>query len=569
MSRWTIAFLLAFAVVDAQRGVAQSAPPLDTHGLQPSDAPHGILRPEDGATLGGRIDVDRLLVPAGATVWVESDLELVGRGDLVIDGALRARPGLHGPNREGIALHLHTSGAIIVRGQLLAGDGADGAAPGEAGGRGGSLRLEAPLVVASTDLVAGQGGRGGLGAAGGDGGDILITGLALAPSDWLGERPALRAGQGGMGGAGLTGEVGGPGGRGGAGGSASAPTIPTADDGLPGSHGGSGNDDIKTQPGAKGGAGGPCSAGLIGGGGLHALAGGGGAGGPGGSATSPVGSGGAGGDGGDGGVAVASGGGFGGNAGDCCFLPLPGQHGGPGGDGGHAFGGKGGSGGMGGQGGLLGVGGDGGAAGPGGGGFGGYGGIGGNGGGGDPPGIPGPPGTEGVGVGGTAGLVGPAGFGGLGPGITGASAVDGEDVAGHVGLPGDPGAFCLEFATWTQTGFALAGTDGIKPVLFGVGPLTPSSSNTLGIFNARPNAPGVLFASLSPLLVPFKGGWLIPAPDVALFITAGPTGGLPINFFMPPGALLPVAIVQLQCWFVDDGSVAGLSATNGLRARVP
>ena len=32
---------------------------------------------------------------------------------------------------------------------------------------------------------------------------------------------------------------------------------------------------------------------------------------------------------------------------------------------------------------------------------------------------------------------------------------------------------------------------------------------------------------------------------------------------------LPLTIIQMQAWFVDPAAVGGLSATNGLRARIP
>ena len=79
----------------------------------------------------------------------------------------------------------------------------------------------------------------------------------------------------------------------------------------------------------------------------------------------------------------------------------------------------------------------------------------------------------------------------------------------------------------------------------------------------------MIFASLTPLLAPFKGGWLIPAPDFALPIMAAPNGNAFLTFNMPVMAVLPGTVIQLQAWFVDGGAINGVSATNGLRARIP
>ena len=521
--------------------------------------------PADGATVGGHLEVQRLVVPAGVTVWVDSDLELVSQGDIVIEGALVARPGLR---PAGTSLLLRSPTSIVVHGRLAAGDGADSLQSGVAGGRGGDVRLDAPLILSSQEIVGGAGGDGGPGAPGGDGGSVSVSSPAFVPAGFTGETPALRGGHGGAGGHGLAGLHGGAGGIGGSGGMATAPA-PAAGDGVPGTPGNTGSSEVKTDLGLSGINGGPCTPGTVGGKGLNAIAGHGGDGGDGGPAVSLAGNGGLGGEGGVGGLAVASRGGRGGDSGGCCFVPHAGTEGGSGGEGGIAFGGMGGDGGDGGQGGVNGAGGDGGAGGEGGAAFGGQAGDGGNGGGGDPPGIPGTPGPAGHAFGGTSGVPGLGGVGGIGSGVDGSVAADGAATSGNIGFFGEAGVFCLEFQTWTQTGFNLAGTNDLKPLLFGIGPLSPASNNSLSLFDLKPGAPGVLFASLTPLLAPFKGGWLIPAPDLGLAVTANAAGKAFLPFNMPAMAVLPGTVFQLQAWFVDNGAINGLSATNGLRGRIP
>jgi hypothetical protein len=215
------------------------------------------------------------------------------------------------------------------------------------------------------------------------------------------------------------------------------------------------------------------------------------------------------------------------------------------------------------------MGGNGGLAGDGGNATGGTSGNGGRGGDGSPAGIGGGPGVLGVAHGGAGGTGGAAGAGGLGSGTPGSSGGNGSATNGAFGTTGLAGTFCLEAATWTNTGFSLAGTGGVAPMLFGVGSLLPSSSNSLLLFQARPSAPAVVFVSLGVLAVKFKGGWLIPAPDLAVILQTTPAGGIELPFAMPGGQMLPVTLLHIQFWIQDPGGPANLSASNSLRARIP
>jgi len=269
----------------------------------------------DGSSLGGRLEVERLTIPAKATVWVDADLELVSRGDVVIEGTLVARPG---SRASGNSISIRSAGAIVVTGRIAAGDGSEGRLAGVEGGRGGDLRLEAPLILASADLAAGRGGDGGPGARGGDGGKVLVAGRLIAQPGPDGELPALRAGDGGAGGDGLAGPSGGDGGDGGLGGSIPPPA---AGDGIPGTPGITGMSVVQSTPGSAGSFGGPCTPGGGGSNGLMAIAGHGGDGGDGGPAVALAGTGGAGGAGGAGGSTPPPCATYGQtcqDAGDCC-----------------------------------------------------------------------------------------------------------------------------------------------------------------------------------------------------------------------------------------------------------
>jgi hypothetical protein len=550
---------------------AQSLPaPFLAPSQHALDGAHGgALQPADDIELGGRIAVGQVRIPAGVTVWVVEDLELVSAGDIVIDGALVARPATAGAaERDGASITLRSAGVIFVNGELRAGDGADGVHPGQAGGHGGGLLLQAAAIVSARDLVGGHGGHGGSGAAGGDGGDALAYGDVVPPVDATGLEITLRAGDGGHGGPGLAGGlVGGAGGAGGTGGSAAAG--PADADGTPGVPGNPGTHQTQSIPGADGAAGGPCSSGLNGFGGANAVGGMGGSGGPGGAATSPGGNGGIGGAGADGGSAVASEGGRGGDAGGCCFLPAFGSQGGIGGRGGVATSGAGGHGGFGGAGGSFGTGGDGGAAGDSGNATGGASGDGGRGGDGSPAGIGGGPGLLGLASAGAMGLGGLAGNGGAGPGVPGADGVKGTATLGALGAQGTAGTFCLTAATWIDTGFSLAPVGGSAPKLLGLGSLLPGTLNSLVVFEARPFAPAVTFLSLEVLAVKFKGGWLIPAPDLALFLVTDPNGQVSMPFVMSNAPVPSVVLAYVQIWVQDPEGPQGFTASNSLRARIP
>lgn len=184
--------------------------------------------------VGGWVQASRFEVVEGSALVATDDLFVECEGPIVIDGTLLAisgQPGVGNPNAVSIALVLDT--AIVIRGNLVAGHGADGVFPGRAGGHETSIYLEAPTVVFEMEaLRAGNGGQGGPGARGGNGGDILVSGAIVTSTrpgfagfGGIGGRggpglhspdPRLRvSGDGGRGGHG-TGGAGGPGGDGGA-----------------------------------------------------------------------------------------------------------------------------------------------------------------------------------------------------------------------------------------------------------------------------------------------------------------------------------------------------------------
>ncbi|GEM_PF-2165736 len=121
---------------------------------------------------------------------------------------------------------------------------------------------------------------------------------------------------------------------------------------------------------------------------------------------------------------------------------------------------------------------------------------------------------------------------------------------------------------WTDVGGSLAGAGG-APLLSGAGELTAGSTATLTASNAAPLANATLVAGLSQLSAPFKGGVLVPRPDVLISgLTTTSSGGLVFSGFWPAG-VPSAAEFFFQLWIVDAGAPAGLAASNGVKAVTP
>jgi agmatine/peptidylarginine deiminase len=123
-------------------------------------------------------------------------------------------------------------------------------------------------------------------------------------------------------------------------------------------------------------------------------------------------------------------------------------------------------------------------------------------------------------------------------------------------------------AVWTDVGNALAGAYG-EPLLVGNGALAGGDQLVLTMSGALENAPATLFVGLTRIDAPFKGGVLVPAPDLlvpGLVTDAG--GNLVLSSTWPVG--LPSGFTtHLQYWVNDPVGPVGLSASNGVSAIVP
>jgi len=123
-------------------------------------------------------------------------------------------------------------------------------------------------------------------------------------------------------------------------------------------------------------------------------------------------------------------------------------------------------------------------------------------------------------------------------------------------------------AAWFDLGAALAGAHG-APTLSPDGPLEPGSPVTLALGNALEGSSCTLIIGVSALSAPFKGGTLVPYPNLIVFgLPTGPGGSLSLSSTWPAG--LPSSFgIFFQEWIADPAGPAGLSATNAVKAVTP
>ena len=120
---------------------------------------------------------------------------------------------------------------------------------------------------------------------------------------------------------------------------------------------------------------------------------------------------------------------------------------------------------------------------------------------------------------------------------------------------------------WQDQGSGLSGVR--TPELSGTGTLQAGAPLGLSLACASPGGTSALFVGFSAIAAPFKGGVLVPHPD--LLITGLPVDGLgaaTLSASWPAG--IPSGFgLYFQQWVTDPGAPAGLAATNALLATTP
>jgi endonuclease/exonuclease/phosphatase family metal-dependent hydrolase len=117
-------------------------------------------------------------------------------------------------------------------------------------------------------------------------------------------------------------------------------------------------------------------------------------------------------------------------------------------------------------------------------------------------------------------------------------------------------------------GGGLAGLFG-EPSLVGTGTLFAGTTVDLSLSGAMPNSPATLVLGLSAINAPFKGGLLVPAPDVLISgLTTDGSGDLQILDTWPAGIGSGLSF-WCQYWIVDFGGPAGFAASNAITGTTP
>jgi hypothetical protein len=148
-----------------------------------------------------------------------------------------------------------------------------------------------------------------------------------------------------------------------------------------------------------------------------------------------------------------------------------------------------------------------------------------------------------------------------------ATGIDGDQGDNSAEASGAAYVFEGPKSPWADLGHALAGGGGL-PNLLGTGELLPGMPVSIALFGAHPSADCVLVLGVSNLSTPFKGGVLVPAPDLIVGQTVDPFGEAFFGGLWPPG--IPSGFsVHFQYWIVDAAGPAGFAASNAVSGTTP
>jgi hypothetical protein len=143
-----------------------------------------------------------------------------------------------------------------------------------------------------------------------------------------------------------------------------------------------------------------------------------------------------------------------------------------------------------------------------------------------------------------------------------------SDAVGTVAVQGSACVFKALPAAWTWLGHALPGVHGAPDLVAG-GTLAGGSPVSFVLDDARELAVTALTFSLVQINLPFKGGTLVPAPDIVIAgLLTSAEGGLSLGGVWPGGIPSGTPVVY-QAWFVDPAATQGFSGTNAIIGTVP
>jgi len=117
--------------------------------------------------------------------------------------------------------------------------------------------------------------------------------------------------------------------------------------------------------------------------------------------------------------------------------------------------------------------------------------------------------------------------------------------------------------SWVDLGASKPGV-GAPPEMLAAGTLMGGSSNAVALTGAPGSTWAWLVAGMSALDAPFKGGTMVPDPQLVLPLQLGAKGAVLLPFTWPTAMPQDVSIF-LQFWVQDPAASLGLSASNALR----
>ena len=134
---------------------------------------------------------------------------------------------------------------------------------------------------------------------------------------------------------------------------------------------------------------------------------------------------------------------------------------------------------------------------------------------------------------------------------------------------GSPGAFVAvaSCGDWLDLGNAKAGSAG-TPALVGKGTLVAGDPVALDESGASAGSVAYLVVGVANLSAPFKGGVLVPNPDLLVILVTDGAGAFALSAPWPAGFPAGFA-TYFQTWIADGGAPQGYSATNAWSATTP
>ncbi len=120
---------------------------------------------------------------------------------------------------------------------------------------------------------------------------------------------------------------------------------------------------------------------------------------------------------------------------------------------------------------------------------------------------------------------------------------------------------------WTDLGSGLAGGNE-APCLTGSGALAFQSTVAFELTNATPLATATFVVGTQAVNAPFKGGVLVPSPELLVAGVTDAAGALTLSGSV--SLVLPSGLTMLaQTWLADSGAPHGYAASNAIMASVP